>query len=157
MNCAICHKDSESNFNISGRLVPICDKCATSIFLEQAKRFAIPEKKQEKKFNFKQELIDRGVDPEIAQDWMEVRRKKDGANTKTAFNAVIKAVKETGLSWNDCIRIAAEENWRGFKAQWIIDRNERYQKDNKGFGSTKTQKAVESVATRIKSKEPLRP
>ena len=37
------------------------------------------------KFNFKSELVLQGVESEIIEDWLAVRRKKKASNTKTAF------------------------------------------------------------------------
>jgi hypothetical protein len=36
-NCKICDDKTEVGFNINFEMIPICEKCATTIFLQQAK------------------------------------------------------------------------------------------------------------------------
>lgn len=74
------------------------------------------------KFDFRKALIEMGVEPEIAEAWMAVRKTKRATNTKVAFDAVVKEIAKSGLSANDCIRIAAENSWQGFRAEWLKDR-----------------------------------
>ena len=73
------------------------------------------------KFNFKSELLALGVDKEVLQDWLDVRKKKKAANTKTAFTGLITEIKKSGLSAADAIKISAENSWAGFKASWYIN------------------------------------
>jgi uncharacterized phage protein (TIGR02220 family) len=40
MDCKICSTETEVQFNIKKRLVPVCSKCATAIFLQQSKFYA---------------------------------------------------------------------------------------------------------------------
>lgn len=40
MTCKICSSDTEVQFNIKKKLVPVCDDCATEIFLQQSKFYA---------------------------------------------------------------------------------------------------------------------
>ncbi len=40
MDCKVCSTETEVQFNISKKLVPICDKCSTAIFLQQSKFYA---------------------------------------------------------------------------------------------------------------------
>ena len=73
------------------------------------------------KFNFKSELLALGVDKEVLQDWLDVRKKKKAANTKTAFTGLMTEIKKSGLSAADAIKISAENSWAGFKASWYIN------------------------------------
>lgn len=46
--CKICDTQTNTGFNINFELVPICESCATAIFLQQAQYYAqlpTPEKK----------------------------------------------------------------------------------------------------------------
>ena len=70
------------------------------------------------KFNFKSELLALGVDSEILEDWLTVRKKKKAANTKTAFAGLITEIAKSGLSAPDAIKVSAENSWSGFKAEW---------------------------------------
>lgn len=74
---------------------------------------------KKKSFNFKQSLIDIGVSNEVADDWIKVRKLKRAANTKTAFNSIKKQIEKSGISANECITIAVERSWQGFKAEWV--------------------------------------
>lgn len=87
----------------------------------------VPEKKEVKpkqkeiqpmKFDFKQAVIDLGVEKQIAADWIEVRKKKGAANTATAFKTIKKEIELTTFPANDCIKMAVEKSWSGFKAKW---------------------------------------
>lgn len=71
-----------------------------------------------KKFNFKQALLDLGVDEKIVDDWLLVRKNKKATNSETAFNAIKKQIELSGVSANDCITLSVEHSWAGFKAEW---------------------------------------
>lgn len=74
---------------------------------------------KKKSFNFKQSLIDIGVSNEVADDWIKVRKLKRAANTETAFNSIKRQIEKSGISANECITIAVERSWQGFKAEWV--------------------------------------
>lgn len=40
MKCKICNEETEVGFNIQFKLTPICEDCATAIFLQQSKYYA---------------------------------------------------------------------------------------------------------------------
>lgn len=84
-----------------------------------------------KSFNFRQSVIDLGVDENVVDDWLMVRKLKKAANTATAFNAIQKEINQSPISSNACITIAVERNWCGFKSQWL---------DNVDLSSYKEQK-----------------
>jgi hypothetical protein len=75
--------------------------------------------KNDTQFNFKNSIIDLGVEKQIAEDWIKVRAKKKAANTKTAFNGIKKQIEISGVPANECVKIAAEKSWQGLKAEWI--------------------------------------
>lgn len=88
------------------------------------------------KFDFKNKLIELGVDPRIASDWMMVRNKKKATNSETAFNNIVLQIEKSGLSANECIKLAAANSWHGFNANWI--KNETYTQNNtSGFDNTR--------------------
>jgi len=73
-------------------------------------------------FNFRQSLIGLGVEVEVADAWLQVRKAKKGVNTEIAFKAVAKEIAQAqaaGYSANDCIRLAVEKSWAGFKWEWM--------------------------------------
>lgn len=70
-------------------------------------------------FNFKNSLIQLGVEDSIVSDWLKVRAKKKAANTETAFNAIRHEIEKASLSANECIKLAVERSWQGFKSDWV--------------------------------------
>lgn len=79
------------------------------------------------------ELVELGVSKQIANDWIEVRKAKRAALTKTALDAIIKEAQKANISLNDAIRVCVENSWQGFKADW-------YQNLNKQSAQRKTPK-----------------
>tara|TARA_R110002012_G_C11617052_1_gene608604 strand:+ start:343 stop:1107 length:765 start_codon:yes stop_codon:yes gene_type:complete len=75
------------------------------------------------KFDFKNELLLLGVDKQVLEDWLTVRKKKKASNTKTAFNGLINEITKSGLIVSDAIEYAASKSWSGFKAQWYLNEN----------------------------------
>lgn len=74
-----------------------------------------------KRFDFKNSLIEIGVSPEVADDWMQVRKAKRASNTKTAFRRIKNEIDKSGLSANECITIAVARSWQGFQADWVAN------------------------------------
>lgn len=73
------------------------------------------------RFDFKSALISIGVSPQVAEDWMAVRKAKQAANTETAFKSIAKEIQLSGRSADECITLAVENSWRGFKAEWLFN------------------------------------
>ena len=73
------------------------------------------------KFNFKSELLALGVDKDVLQDWLDVRKKKKAANTKTALKGLLTEVEKSGINIAEAVKISAENSWSGFKAQWYLN------------------------------------
>lgn len=73
------------------------------------------------RFDFKSALISIGVSPQVAEDWMAVRKAKQAANTETAFKSIAKEIELSGRSADECITLAVENSWRGFKAEWLFN------------------------------------
>lgn len=106
----------------------------SNLYNEDIKQGAVktePKKKLKQKFDFKTELINLGVDKKIAEDWLFVRKQKKAANTETAFNAIKKQIEISGLTANDCIKIAVEKSWSGFNAEWVNNQNQNQNGTNK--------------------------
>lgn len=71
------------------------------------------------RFDFKKSLLEIGVTPQVAEDWLKVRKAKKAANTETAFQRIKKEIEFSGLPADECIAIAVERSWQGFKAEWV--------------------------------------
>lgn len=84
-----------------------------------------------KSFNFKQYLLDLGVDEDVVDDWLSVRKKKKATNSERAFNTIRKEIEKSGKSANECITIAADRCWAGFEAEWVKNIKSRYSNHQK--------------------------
>ena len=71
------------------------------------------------KFDFKKAVLALGVPEEVVNDWLQVRKEKKASNTRTAFDKIRKEIEKSGKSATECIRICAENSWRGFQAEWL--------------------------------------
>ena len=99
-------------------------------------------KKENNKFDFKKNLLELGIEEQIVDDWLVVRKNKKASNTQTAFNSIKKQIELVNASANECIRIAVENSWQGFKASWfnniqsgfdIIDDSSKYISSNSDY------------------------
>ena len=79
----------------------------------------IINKEKDVRFDFKKSLLEIGVSPQVAEDWLKVRKAKKAANTETAFKRIQEEIELSGLSADECITIAVERSWQGFKAEWV--------------------------------------
>lgn len=77
------------------------------------------------KFSFLSELIAMGVQEQTARDWMQVRKEKRASNTETALRSIQAEIRKSGMDAESCIRMAAENSWQGFKAEWAQNKTQR--------------------------------
>jgi len=70
-------------------------------------------------FVFKSALVELGIEPKIVSEWLKVRKNKKLTNTETAFNLIKKEIQKSGLTPNECIKIAVEKSWGGIDAEWL--------------------------------------
>jgi hypothetical protein len=84
-------------------------------------------------FSFKNSLIEIGIEKQIIEDWLKVRKNKKAANTQTAFEAIVREIEKSGMTPNECIKKSVENSWSGFKNEWL---------KNAAFGKTSTQGAA---------------
>lgn len=97
-------------------------KCRTTynnIPIEEDKSSLIYNKA--KQFDFLNSLGNIGVSEGTARDWMAVRKNKKATNTETAFKSIEREILKSGRSAEECIRIAVENSWSGFKAEWLFN------------------------------------
>lgn len=69
-------------------------------------------------FNFKNELLALGVDKDILNDWMKVRKNKKATNTESALALLVSQINKSGLTIDQGVRFANGENWGAFKFSW---------------------------------------
>ena len=70
-------------------------------------------------FNFQDALIAAGVRKDVVEAWLQVRKAKRAVNTELALKSILREIEKTGRTANECIEIAVEQSWRGFKSDWI--------------------------------------
>lgn len=93
------------------------------------------------KFDFKEELVMRGVPVDLADDWLKVRKTKRASNTKTALEAVLRETAKASISLEEAVRVAAANSWQGFRAEWYFNLQQRHTSPS-GYGR---QSAFESA------------
>lgn len=83
------------------------------------KKKRVDKKKSVCIFNLVEALTSIGVDKNLADEWVRVRKAKKLVNTETAFERTKNEIAKSGWSANDCIRLCVERSWGGFKAEWV--------------------------------------
>ncbi|WP_261534734.1 YdaU family protein [Burkholderia multivorans] len=73
------------------------------------------------RFDAQAHLESFGVPPELARDWLAVRKAKRLAPTATAFDAAKAEADAAGISMADALRTCVVRGWGGFKAAWLND------------------------------------
>ena len=63
------------------------------------------------KFDFKNECLLLGVDKDVLDDWLKVRKTKKSSDTKTALMAIVNEVKSSEIEFSEAIKISAQEGW----------------------------------------------
>jgi hypothetical protein len=78
------------------------------------------EKKREEKKEKGAALADLflDVDPQVAKDFIAMRKAKGAAVTATAVNGIRAEAQKAGLTLESALRMCCERGWRGFKADW---------------------------------------
>ncbi len=67
---------------------------------------------------FRQCLVDNGVDAQVAEDYLAVRRAKKGVFTKTALSLLLNEVKRSGVKINDALLLCIDRNWILYNHEW---------------------------------------
>lgn len=93
------------------------------------------DKNKNKSFDFKRALLDLGIEENIVNDWLLVRKQKKATNTETAFKRIKNEIALSGISANECITLAVERCWMGFKAEWVKNAASSYKSQNNSLFS----------------------
>lgn len=109
-------EDRNNLKNVRNQSANECDRNGTRE--EKRREEKKPNTKAEQK-NWVQTLTQLGVDHDHAKDWLEVRKGKNAKMTETALKGVQREAAKAGLSLAQAIKMAAENAWQGFKAEWI--------------------------------------
>lgn len=66
-----------------------------------------------------EQLVEQGVDQQVAKDWLIVRKAKTLPLTPTAWDETKAEALKAGLSIADAIKTATANGWGGFRASWM--------------------------------------
>lgn len=77
------------------------------------------------RFDFAKEIEALGVPAAVVADWMKVRGAKRADNTRTAYEGIVREIRKSGKTAEECIRFSAEHGWRGFEAAWMEKDDQR--------------------------------
>ena len=79
----------------------------------------------------------------VLKDWVKVRMAKKAPLTQTAVDRLTPQIAEAsmhGYTADDCLGLAAERGWRGFKCDWLLnDENSKQQHQSTPRGQTPPQ------------------
>lgn len=60
------------------------------------------------------------IDPQIAADFLAIRKAKNLPLTKTAFHGIEREAEKLGYSLEKALTICCERGWGGFNASWVL-------------------------------------
>ncbi len=71
------------------------------------------------RFDAKNFLIEQGADQQTAADYLELRKAKKAASTRTALRAVVAEAAKAGIPVGVALTTCCARGWVGFKADWV--------------------------------------
>lgn len=75
-----------------------------------------------------------GVDPDVFQDFVTLRRSKKAPVTATAIKGFEQEAIKAGMTLQQAMEHCCSRGWTGFKAEWLKDKNQTKQdKANEAF------------------------
>lgn len=102
----------------------------------------IQKEKKEQTAEFREALINLGVDTDIADEFMLIRKKKKAINTKHAFEMMLAEANKAGISLAEAAKICVDNQWRGFKAEYMQGLRERNNRGGGGYMSDAEAQAI---------------
>lgn len=64
-------------------------------------------------------LVEQGADQQTAADYLELRKAKKAASTRTALRAVVAEATKAGIPVGVALTTCCARGWAGFKADWV--------------------------------------
>lgn len=99
--------------------------------LNKTKQDFLLEKETKEKFSFRESLLDLSADEKLVDDWLLIRKNKKATNSETAFSMFFNEFKASKRPIDEVLKICIERDWKGFKAEWLKN------KENNGTGAKK--------------------
>lgn len=86
----------------------------------------VPEKKPAKKKRGYRCEVDRpdDVDPQLWEDFIKLRKAKNGPITKTLLKGYRDDGARCGLALSEVLRLMIKRNWQGFEPSWLLKEQE---------------------------------
>lgn len=72
--------------------------------------------------NAREVLAQLGIDPDVAADWIELRKRLKAPITKTVLKEFQLEAEKAGYTLEQVLRTCCKNGWRGFEARWVKDR-----------------------------------
>lgn len=92
--------------------------------------------------DFRSALLTCGVDEDVAEEWLEIRKKKKARNSEYSFKVLVREAQKANISIAQAVEYSADHQWQGFFAEWYTKtkRNDTSRADNE-FASRQQQYA----------------
>lgn len=119
------HSDN-SDTVVKKEIANIADSVNESESVNESVNVILLEKEtKERKFNFKNYLIDFGFEKNIVDDFLKNRKLKKLANTETACKNILKKIDSMPEDNNLVLKFAVEKGWGGFEKKWYYSEVEK--------------------------------
>ncbi len=77
------------------------------------------------------DLESRGVDKQVIDDWLTLRKAKRASVTQTAIDGLAREAGLSGKTLNDVLQICCENGWQGFRASWLQTRGSQHDENKR--------------------------
>ncbi|WP_186263318.1 hypothetical protein [Burkholderia gladioli] len=77
------------------------------------------KKQRAPRFDAQAHLVSRGVDPQVADDWLKLRKDRRLTPTATALEGIEAQAAEARMTLEAVIRLCCNKGWGGFEASWL--------------------------------------
>lgn len=66
------------------------------------------------------DLLAQNVEPDIAADWLALRKSKRATVTPTALRTIVAEAAKAGITLGQALAICCSRGWAGFEAEWVL-------------------------------------
>lgn len=101
-----------------------------------------PKEERAPRFDAQAHLVSIGIDPVIASDWVSHRKTLKATPSLTAIDGIATEADRAGISLSAALAMCCQRGWRGFKAGWIADDNQRNGKTQHQLNQEATTRAI---------------
>lgn len=113
--------------------------------------------KRAPRFDPQKYLVELGVSPDLATDWIDHRKSVKAKPSKTAIDGIAQEAEKAQMSLSDALRESCSRGWRGFKAEWMENKTQNARASPSGQSWHDRQAETIAILTgRNKQNEPER-